>query len=404
MKHLLQLFLVLTVSFSFAQKKELKLAQKLYKSQKISEARASLDTNKALLEGAEAKISAQYYLLNAQVARAEKNYSLAFDQLGLAKEKKANADLVSQESQALTADLVNQAITLSETEAFLESSNLLYLAYKLDKKANVDYLYYAASNAVNSGTYDVALDYYKELKAIKYSGITTQYFVTDVKTNEEREVTETEFTFLSKSKDYTNARSQDTESKFPEIVKNIALIYTQLDKKEEAIAAVKEARAENPDDLGLILTEANLYIQLGEKDRFSQLMEQAIAQDPNNPTLYYNLGVVTEDAAQARSYYEKAIELDPNMQEAYLNLVALILEAEPALVEKMNSLGRSRADEMKYEELKKEREGLYKECVPILQKLVELDSGNQEAVKTLMNIYYTLDNMEGYAEMKKLLE
>ena len=209
---------------------------------------------------------------------------------------------------------------------------------------------------------------------------------------------------MSKSKDYTNARSQDTESKFPEIVKNIALIYTQLDKKEEAIAAVKEARAENPDDLGLILTEANLYIQLGEKDRFSELMEQAIAQDPNNPTLYYNLGVVTEDAAQARSYYEKAIELDPNMQEAYLNLVALILEAEPALVEKMNSLGRSRADEMKYEELKKEREGLYKECVPILQKLVELDSGNQEAVKTLMNIYYTLDNMEGYAEMKKLLE
>ena len=59
---------------------------------------------------------------------------------------------------------------------------------------------------------------------------------------------------------------------------------------------------------------------------------------------------------------------------------------------------------MKYEELKKEREGLYKECVPILQKLVELDNGNQEAVKTLMNIYYTLDNMEGYAEMKKLLE
>ena len=404
MKHLLHLFLALNVTFSFSQKKELKQAQKLYKALKISEARASLDTNKALLEGAEAKISSQYHLLNAQVARAEKNFSLAFEQFGIAKSQNAAADLLSQESQALTADLVNEAISLSETEAFLESSNLLHLAYQLDKKANIDYLYYAASNAVNSGTYDVALEYYKELKAIKYTGITTQYFVTDVKTNEEREVTETEFTFLKKSKDYTNARTQDTESKFPEIVKNIALIYTQLDQKEEAIAAVKEARTENPDDLGLILTEANLYIQLGEKDRFSALMEEAVAQDPNNPTLYYNLGVVTEDRTQARSYYEKAIALDPNMQEAYLNLVALILEAEPALVEKMNSLGRSRADEMKYEELKKDREGLYKECVPILQKLVELDDSNKEAIKTLMNIYYTLDNMDGYAAMKKLLD
>ena len=81
----------------------------------------------------------------------------------------------------------------------------------------------------------------------------------------------------------------------------------------------------------MILTEANIYIELGEKEKFQDLMNQAIAQDPNNANLFYNLAVVTSDLGEkeaAREYYEKAIEIDPNYQNAYLNLVALILEGE----------------------------------------------------------------------------
>ena len=59
----------------------------------------------------------------------------------------------------------------------------------------------------------------------------------------------------------------------------------------------------------------------------------------------------------------------------------------------MNGLGNSRADNARYDVLKTERENLYKECVPILEKLVSINK-NQEAVKTLMNIYGTLGNNE----------
>ena len=52
----------------------------------------------------------------------------------------------------------------------------------------------------------------------------------------------------------------------------------------------------------------------------------------------------------------------------------------------MNGLGTSRADNVRYDELKLKREELYRECVPVLEKLVELNK-NQEAIKTLMNIY-----------------
>ena len=57
------------------------------------------------------------------------------------------------------------------------------------------------------------------------------------------------------------------------------------------------------------MTEANIYIQLGEKVKFQELMNEAISQDPNNPGLFYNLAVVTSDLGDkksAREYYERA--------------------------------------------------------------------------------------------------
>ena len=209
-----------------------------------------------------------------------------------------------------------------------------------------------------------------------------------------------------KTKQYTDFREEDTESRFPEIVKNIALIYAQLGDNERAMDAVKEARKEDPKDLNLILTEANLYIQLEENDRFEALMKEAIEQDPTNATLYFNLGVINAQRGmneEAKGYYKKSIELDPNSESGYLNLVSLILEGESTIVEEMNSLGNSRADNARYEQLKTDRENLYLECVPILKKLVAL-SNNQEAIKTLMNIYGTLGDNEGFKEMKALVE
>jgi len=138
--------------------------------------------------------------------------------------------------------------------------------------------------------------------------------------------------FKKKTKEYTDFREETTDSKFPEIVKNIALIYSELGDNEMAMTAVKEARSENPKDLNLILTEANLYIQLEENDRFEALMKEAIEQDPNNAMLYFNLGVVNAQKGQsddAKNYYRKTIEIDPNYESGYLNLVSLIYKENP---------------------------------------------------------------------------
>jgi tetratricopeptide (TPR) repeat protein len=158
-----------------------------------------------------------------------------------------------------------------------------------NKEDNISYLYFSASSAVNSKLYDTALEYYLKLKNMGYTGVVSEYFVTPVETNVEEKVTQTEYNLFKSSKDYTNQRIGETESRLPEIVKNIALIYVQKGEVDLAISAIKEAREINPDDVNLLLSEADLYIKLGDRAKFKELMQLAVEKDPNNAILYYNL-------------------------------------------------------------------------------------------------------------------
>ena len=406
MKRIALLTVILIFNFSFSQKKELRKAQKLYDAGDIAGASQILTENQSLLESADQKVKPNYDFLRGKIAQNNKEFQTAFDLFNSVKDVASIKDEVIQQLNLLSADIVNSAIDDNGSGDFKSSTEKLYLAYLIDPELNKDYLYFAASSAVNAEMFDVALGYYIQLKEMDYTGVVTKYYVTEIELGVETEVTESEYNLYKKSKSYENHREEDTPSKFPEIVKNIALIHAQLGDDDKAMAAVQEARLSNPSDLNLILTEANIYIELGEKEKFQSLMSEAIAQDPNNANLYYNLAVVTSDLGEkdaARGYYEKAIEINPNYENAYLNLVALILEGEQTIVEQMNSLGTSAADNTKYDALKLDRENLYKECVPILRSLIQIGE-NEDAIKTLINIYGTLGDNEGYKEMKALLD
>ena len=406
MKRIALLTVILIFNFSFSQKKELRKAQKLYDAGDIAGASQILTENQSLLESADQKVKPNYDFLRGKIAQNNKEFQTAFDFFNSVKDVASIKDEVIQQLNLLSADIVNSAIDDNGSGDFKSSTEKLYLAYLIDPELNKDYLYFAASSAVNAEMFDVALGYYIQLKEMDYTGVVTKYYVTEIESGVETEVTESEYNLYKKSKSYENHREEDTPSKFPEIVKNIALIHAQLGDDDKAMAAVQEARLSNPSDLNLILTEANIYIELGEKEKFQSLMSEAIAQDPNNANLYYNLAVVTSDLGEkdaARGYYEKAIEINPDYENAYLNLVALILEGEQTIVEQMNSLGTSAADNAKYDALKLDRENLYKECVPILRSLIQIGE-NEDAIKTLMNIYGTLGDNEGYKEMKALLD
>ena len=407
MKKLIIYILLFTVSFSYSQKKELRNANKFFVSGEYASAIDLLDSSKGIFDSSDDKIKSQAMLLYGKIHTAMEDFDLAMKAFDMSRNLGTSDQLLNPEINKLETAIITSAVGDNETENYLAAAKKLKMVYDLKKDVNQEYLYYAASSAVNSQDYSIALEYYEELRDINYEGIETKFYITEVSTGNEIEInSETEFKLLQKSKDYSNPREEETESKFPEIVKNIALIYKELGQNDKALAAIEAARSSNPDDVGLIITAANIYFELDNKEAFKVAMSEAIEKEPNNPILYYNLGVVSGELGEkdaAISYYEKSIELDPSNENSYLNLVALILDGEQDIVNEMNSLGTSRADNLKYDELKESRENLYKECVPILKDLISINN-NIEAIRTLMNIYGTIGDNSGYMEMKNLLE
>lgn len=136
-------------------------------------------------------------------------------------------------------------------------------------------------------------------------------------------------------------------------------------------------------------------------------MEKAIELDPDNGILYYNLGVIYAEQGElvlAKEKYSQAIKLIPDYVDAYLNLVSVILEDEVSIVDEMNNLGTSKKDNLRYDELKVKREDLYRECVPLLEELLNVSPTNIDALNTLKNIYGVLGNNEAFMKIKAKIE
>lgn len=406
MKKQIIIALSLSISaFSFAQKKELKAVEKAIKGNNYAEAKSGLKQAEALMSAMDDKTKDQYYFLNAQAlyaggAGSMTDIDAAIESLGNIKTTYA------KESAELKQNMVNTILTkgndLYEKKDYSSSSKYFEKAYRLSER-DTTFLYYAAATAVNVQEYDRALELYEELKKLGYTGKEKQFYATNKETGEEDVLDKVTRDLYVRSGTHSNPGERITESKKPEIVRNVALIYVSKGDNEKAISAIKDARAETPNDVNLILSEANIYFQMGDNERFKKLLEEATQMDPNNAQLQYNLGVLSADAGDteaAKKYYDKTIQLKPDYVDAYIASAALVLTKEKSLIEEMNGLGTSAKDNKRYDELVEVRKTIYKEAIPYLEKALNYDSNNINAAKTLMNIYSVLGETEKHKEMK----
>lgn len=415
MKKQIIIALALTIGvFSFAQKKELKSAEKAIKSSNFADAKAAINAAESLMSAMDSKTKAKFYLLKGQALYANGAGSNT-DIDGALESFKMLSDLESQTGKRVYSDeaneikgqmgnvLVQKGTTAYGNKNFELAAGNFEKAYRVSPVDTV-FLYNAATAAVNGKDYDAALRIYKELSAVGYTGISKQYLATEVATGEEQSFPSIVMRDLSvKAKTHTNPKVVDTESKVGEIAKNITLIYISQGENEKAIAAIDEAKKTNPDDVNLVLAEADLYRKMDNTKKYTELIAKALELDPNNVDLVFNLGVTAadnNDIEAAKKYYNKAIKMDPKYANAYMNMAVLVLDQEQVIIEQMNKLGTSAADNKKYDELKVKREGVYKEATPYLAKVLELNPKDINAATTLMNLYSALGDTANYKSMK----
>jgi tetratricopeptide (TPR) repeat protein len=410
MKNQVIIALALLIStVTFAQKKELKAVQKAIKSNNFAEAKTALGQVEPMLSGLDGKMKSQYYFLNAQALYANgagTNTDLDKAVESLSKVTVGYTAEIAEMKQSMVANLLTKGNDAYEAKKYDLASNNFERAYRVSTK-DTTYLYYAAATAISLQDYDRALTLYKELRDLGYTGVEDQFYATNAETNKEEFFQNKSMRDLSvKAKTHVKPVDKKSDSKKAEIVKNIALIYVNKEDNENALAAMKEAREESPDDINLMLSEANVYYKMGDTEKFKSILEEATTKDPKNPELQYNLGVIASESdhpEEAMAYYNKAIELDPTYVNAYINSAALVLNKEQAVIEEMNGLGTSKKDDLRYEELRGVRQEIYKEAIPYLIKALEIDGTNLSAAKTLHNIYGLTGETAKHDEMEKII-
>ncbi|EDP95248.1 tetratricopeptide repeat protein [Kordia algicida OT-1] len=413
---------LLITAFSFAQKKELKAAEKALKKGNTVEAKDALASISSTIESADAKYKAKYYFLKGKTYQelADKGMDTdaslktageAYNKL-LAFEKEQREFKYTKEAkpnlQTMVSKLVDKAIAAQKAKDYTKASSILYLSYTLQPE-NKDLLYYAASNSISGQDYDTALKHYLELKDANYTGVKTQYFATNVANGKKESFPDKTVRDLSvRAKTHSNPTVEKTKSRLPEIVKNISWIYTNHVKdNEKALAAVEEAIAANPNDSSLLLTKGNIYYKMGDTAKFKEIMQEIITKNPNDVDSYYNIGVISAengDVEEARAAYRKVLELDPGYINAGINLSKTYLDEASDVVDKMNELGNSAADNKKFEEYQAQQTALYRKSLKVLEGISQSVPDDVKILKQLKGLYSFLGEDEKFKKVKARLQ
>ncbi len=448
---------------TFAQKDQIKAAEKALKSGNSQEAVTILQGAESLLPNAADADKAQFFFVQGNALLDLANKKVDSDK-NLSLASKAYQDLIAVEKASgkekysalatnsiinIKYQLINNAIADSKADKHAEGAKKLYDAYLLDKKDTIN-LYYAASTYVNAKQYDESLKLYYDLKTLNYSGKGTSYLATNKLTGQEDAYgTAAERDRAVKLGTHEKPKTEVIPSKRGEIYKNIALILVQKGKTEEAKKAISDARKANPEDSSLTLTEANLYLETKDFETYKKLIAEVLEKNPNDSDLIFNLGVINanakktadiaaeaahvasvkagkagkveeaktfakaekdaiaqsvQSAIDADKYYKRVIEINPKYINGYINLAALKLEDEKVIIDEMNKLGTSEKDMKRYDVLKNKRFDLFRSTIPYLQKAVELDTANVDVAKTLLNVYSALEMTTEYKALKATIK
>lgn len=320
------------------------------------------------------------------------------------------------------------AIDAYNAKEFTKSATYFENAYSvysspLIGKADTTLLYNAASVAISANEYPHAVQLYTKLLDINYTGISTVYEGTNKESGEKATFsTKKDLDMQVKLGLIENDTVYTTPNVQPGMYRSVGSLYLSMgdklddtdsvNKKEyyhKALEVLKEGKTKFPGDYDLLLTLGNTYLKDGDQQGFVNAMKEAIAQDPTNEVLYYNIGVVSADLGmkkESKDAYLKAIEIKPDYTDAYINLAAMILSREKEINEEISALpiklnSKNRA---KLKNLKAEKNKVYKDAITYLEGAYKFDKTNTALLSTMKNIYYALDRNDDFMKIKKELD
>jgi len=413
MKKIFYLLMILFVSTTaFGQKKEVKAAEKALRKGKLEAAVSDIQAAKKLIDQADNKTKARFYYAQGAVYKALFEKSKKFDdaqkaveafESDIAFEKKAGINKYAEKSQAQLQEMArtfyNEVNKANNAKDYATAEKYMSLVYKIEPTD--DNLYILALLKLYNNDNESAYQDLKKLYEKKYTGIRTVYTLTEKETGKKVQVKdEKQQKLLLKTGQYINPQKTVTKNRRPEIISNMLYALNKLGRDDEAYKIIQQAKKEDPDNVDLLLGEANYYLKKKDNANFTRVMEEAFKLDPKNAKTAYNVAIGylnMKKYDKAEYYFNKVLELDPKNADAVYGLALIKLKDEKDLVDKIN---KNINNFKKYDELKGQLKKVYQNALPYLEKYYKMRPNEISIVKTLMNIYSELDMNNKYKEMR----
>lgn len=106
------------------------------------------------------------------------------------------------------------------------------------------------------------------------------------------------------------------------------------------------------------------------------------------------------DFTNSEKNYLDALLINPNCINCYINLVFIKMELKKGLEDQMSALGNTPKEVKQYDKLNSQKEEIVRSAIPYLKKTLSIEPNNEEAKRSLLGIYRSLDMTNEYNALK----
>ena len=190
----------------------------------------------------------------------------------------------------------------------------------------------------------------------------------------------------------------------PDIFMYMANIHGRNQDTAKKIEAIRAGLEKYPENADLIREELSHLLVTGQTEEALNNFDKAIEKDPENPSLYYNRGLIydqLQDYDKAEVDYKKALEVDPKFFDAIYNLGAMYYNAGVEWNNKASSYTLNETD--KFKVANEKANTYFTKAKPALEKAHELNPEDRNTMASLVQIYARLGEDELWSKMREKL-
>lgn len=420
MKKIVLSLAMVSVTFAFAQKKEINAAFKAAESGDYATAKTQASAAESVIGGNTASVDAAlleklYYAKGVALIKSgnvgEGASTLA--KINGLKSDKFTPSLVSKIGQVISPivegsnkaamDAYNAKNYAVAGPKFREVYNLL----KAVGQDNKQYLYYSAITYALADDKPNAISTYNELINSGYTGVETKYLAKNKKSGAVEELDKTSWDLMKKTPtgDYTDFKTETSKSIEEELYETNVGLMVDAGKYDDAIALAEKGLQKFPKNTKLGEMKGMAYYKSGKTEQFMSSLKEQVAKNPQDKTSWYNLGVLASKdpskAAEAEGYFKKTVEIDPNYAPAYQNLSYLImdLDNDSKYIDQYNALRKAQKS-AEANKIMDARRARFAKALPYAEKWYAADPNNVDAVSLLKGLYQTTHNEAKFQEFK----